>query len=312
MEVKIDKSKYKNKERKSGMVHVRNGFSDNSGIEPCNKVIQLKEFDDATRTKISNKLFEVLEKVFDNTSDFYSRFIPRGQVSNSFCKDFLNDVFCERNILNDGYIYDWKKLFEEIHEVIEQAEYNEVLDVIQYSCQWIDSSIKNNKGFASQAFNLLFEKEYVGYRFVNGTIVAISDVQEIEAIEKACMNPIEGCRAQLQKALDFLADRDNKDYKNSIKESISAVESICQVITKNEHSTLGDAIKRLETNGVTIHPSLKQAFLKLYGYTTDQGGIRHAEGMFESEVTFEEAKFMLVSCSAFINYLIAEMRIGDN
>ena len=38
----------------------------------------------------------------------------------------------------------------------------------------------------------------------------------------------------------------------------------------------------------------------------DQGGIRHAEGMFESNVTFEEAKFMLVSCSAFINYMIAE------
>ena len=46
--------------------------------------------------------------------------------------------------------------------------------------------------------------------------------------------------------------------------------------------------------------------MKLYGYASDKGGIRHAEGLFESDVTFEEAKFMLVSCSAFINYLIAE------
>ena len=112
--------------------------------------------------------------------------------------------------------------------------------------------------------------------------------------------------------MDFLADRENKDYKNSIKESISAVESICQVIVNNEKATLGEALKQLESKGLSIHPSLKQAFLKLYGYTSNQGGIRHAEGMFESDVTFEEAKFMLVSCSAFINYLISEMGKGGN
>ena len=44
----------------------------------------------------------------------------------------------------------------------------------------------------------------------------------------------------------------------------------------------------------------------LFGYTSDEGGIRHAEGLFVSEVSFEEAKFMLVSCSAFVNYLISE------
>ena len=59
-------------------------------------------------------------------------------------------------------------------------------------------------------------------------------------------------------------------------------------------------------NGVQIHPAMKQGFLKLYGYTSDKGGIRHAEGLFESDVTFEEAKYMLVSCCAFINYLIGE------
>ena len=78
------------------------------------------------------------------------------------------------------------------------------------------------------------------------------------------------------------------------------------MIVGDEKATLGDALKKLEDNGVQIHGALKEGFKKLYGYTSDQGGIRHAEGMFESNVTFEEAKFMLVSCSAFINYLIAE------
>ena len=33
---------------------------------------------------------------------------------------------------------------------------------------------------------------------------------------------------------------------------------------------------------------------------------------FESNVTFEEAKYMLVSCSAFVNYLIAVSGKGSN
>ena len=74
---------------------------------------------------------------------------------------------------------------------------------------------------------------------------------------------------------------------------------------------LSDALKEIEKkNG--IHPSLKQGFIKLYAYTSDQGGIRHAEGLFESNVTFDEAKYFLVSCSAFVNYLIAEYATGSN
>lgn len=301
----------KKRERKSGFVRVRGGFSDTSGIVPLNKTIQLEEFDDDTRTQISNKLYELLATVFDHTKDIYfcGSLID---ASNSFCKSIVNDVFCQRNTLRSGYSYDWYKVFESINEVIEQATFNEVLDIVEYTCRWIDSSINCHKGFMYPKFNQLFEQEYVGYRFVNGRIVAISDKTEIDTIEQACCNPVEGCRVQLQKAVDFLSDRENKDYKNAIKESISAVESICQVIVNNEKSTLGEALKQLESNGLVIHPSLKQAFLKLYGYTSDQGGIRHAEGMFESEVTFEEAKFMLVSCCAFVNYLISKMGKGGN
>lgn len=187
-----------------------------------------------------------------------------------------------------------------------QATYNEVLDLIQYLCVWVDSRMYREKGELFKSVNNVFEKENMGYRFVAGRIMPITDNQEISTIEEACNSPIEGCRKQIQKAAAFLSDRNSPDYKNCIKESISAVESICQVIVGDEKATLGDALKQLEKSGLSIHPCLKTAFSKLYGYTTDQGGIRHAEGMFESNVTFEEAKFMLVSCSAFINYLIAE------
>ena len=79
----------------------------------------------------------------------------------------------------------------------------------------------------------------------------------------------------------------------------------------DDKATLGEALKQMEKQK-RIHPALREAFSKLYGYTTDQGGIRHAEGLFESNVTFEEAKFMLVICSTFINYIIAEQGKGSN
>lgn len=51
-----------------------------------------------------------------------------------------------------------------------------------------------------------------------------------------------------------------------------------------------------------MHPALKGAFEKLYGYTSSAKGIRHAL-LDEPNLGFEDAKFMLVSCSAFVNYL---------
>ena len=129
---------------------------------------------------------------------------------------------------------------------------------------------------------------------------------EINEIEQACDAPYNGCKAHIEKAVGFLADREHKDYKNCIKESISAVETICQIIIGSNTATLNKAIQKLKNKGIKIHPVLETAFTKLYAYTSDEGGIRHAEGLFVSEVSFEEAKFMLVSCSAFVNYLIAE------
>ena len=50
-----------------------------------------------------------------------------------------------------------------------------------------------------------------------------------------------------------------------------------------------------------MHQALEGAFSKLYRYTSDESGIRHALMEGGREVTFDEAKFMLVTCSAFIN-----------
>jgi len=54
-----------------------------------------------------------------------------------------------------------------------------------------------------------------------------------------------------------------------------------------------------------VHGALDGAFTKIYGYSSNAQGIRRAL-MDEPDLEFEAAKFMLVACSAFVNYLLAK------
>lgn len=296
-------------QEKHSFIKVRGGFSDSTGITPYSVGLQIEDFDIRTRTILSNTIFQVLEIAFGHNRCQY-RFDPYGygnEGGNAFCKSILSNVFAERINLRQGYSFDWRAVYDSnIHMVVAEGSYNEVLDIIWFVCEWLYNNIVPQTDAFYEMFNSVFEQESVGYRFVDTKIVAITDENEIAEINMACNCKFDGCKSHMKKAVGFLADMENKDYKNSIKESISAVESVCQIIVGDDKATLGQALKVLKNNGLNLHSALERAMSALYGYTSDEGGIRHCEGLFESNVSFEEAKFMLVSCSAFLNYLIAE------
>lgn len=52
-----------------------------------------------------------------------------------------------------------------------------------------------------------------------------------------------------------------------------------------------------------MHSAMKSALEKLYVYISGANGIRHSNGLGEGNSKFEEAKYMLISCLAFVNYL---------
>lgn len=285
-------------------IGVRGGFSESIGIKTCNMTMQFVDFDERTRVILSNTLFDCIKEIFEGK--FYG-YYSNSNSANDFCKAILSEVFMQETQLADGCSFDWRYIFNRtIKRVILENEYYEVLDILCYIHNWLEKYCNPVEYYLTEIINKLFEREYVGYRFIDGKIVAITDQQEINSIEDACQSEFYGCRAHIKKAVGFLADREHKDYKNCIKESISAVESICSIIIGQENVTLGQALKKLEEKGLKIHSAFKEQFLKLYGYASDEGGIRHSEGYFESNVTFEEAKYMLVCCSAFVNYLITE------
>jgi hypothetical protein len=152
--------------------------------------------------------------------------------------------------------------------------------------------------------NNSLKKEMSAYRIVDACIVQITSEEEIVEIEDALLNSSrwEPVNTHLKTAIEYFSNRENPDYRNSVKESISSVESLCAIITGDSKAKLGPALSIIEKQH-QIHGALKSAFTSLYGYTSDSGGIRHKLLEDDIIVTMEDAKFMLVSCSAFINYL---------
>ena len=197
--------------------------------------------------------------------------------------------------------YDLKEIICWITHTINADKYDGVLSVIEYVCRAI-YELRNN---ATPFFilNSLFEREYVGYRFIDGYITPITNDNETDSIQKAVDNSSDQVKEHFRKALMHISNREMPDYENSIKESISAVEAECNLIY-GQNGSLGETLSKIEKEQkVHIHPALKEAFNKLYGYTSDGKGIRHAGTIGGTNATFAEAEFMLVSCSAFVNYL---------
>ncbi|WP_050028243.1 hypothetical protein [Verrucomicrobium sp. BvORR034] len=145
------------------------------------------------------------------------------------------------------------------------------------------------------AVNRAFEQEFSAYRIIGGMIVPISDIVEVQTVESAMASSCPHSSTHIKTAAKLLALRPHPDFRNVIKESISAVETACR--QRTGHSTLGEALKK-----IPLPSCLKEGFTKLYAWTCGPEGLRHAL-MEESTVTHAEAKFMLVTCSAFTNYL---------
>ena len=110
-----------------------------------------------------------------------------------------------------------------------------------------------------------------------------------------------GARAHLLKAAEAI---NGEKFADAVRESIHAVESVAKVISRQAHRTLGPAIKELQERQLLTHGALAEGFIKLYGYTNDEKGIRHAlQEEDKANVGQEEAVFMFGACASFCGYL---------
>lgn len=207
----------------------------------------------------------------------------------------------------------WVHAYDSIKTKFFRYPWNEVYDFLEFTATNYQKGTNNQAAKDRVASfihecNKVFEREGSAYRFVDRIIVEITNDSEIKEIELAANSPLKGISTHTRQALSLLSDKKNPDFRNSIKESISAVEAACNHLLKDESKTLGKALNALESSGmIKFHSAQKEAFRNLYGYTSDAEGIRHAL-LDDPSLDYDDAKFMLVACSAFANYLISKTK----
>ncbi len=272
-------------------------FSERIGVTPIKSIIQI----DSISRDLENSLWNALIIYYWDKMD--------------------ESILRSRNEIRTLYYNVWAHYFKNKLDEIYHSKPNFISMIKKYffTCEWyekynliefvknsyhpLDTRDSTNKEYIDYC-NIVFERELSGYRFIDGTLGPIITPIEIESIEDALTidDIYKPVKTHFGRALQFLSDKTNPDYRNSIKESISGVESFCSILTKNPKATLGQALKVIEEEH-SLHTALKSSFNSLYGYASDGDGIRH-HLKFEENSKQEDAIYMLVSCSAFINYLI--------
>jgi hypothetical protein len=268
-------------------------FSERHSFKPMRSALQLDAMDDALRNSLWNALdVQFLSRARDDYS--MSALEIEGELSTKLWLYYFKVPLDEMPLL-------WRGVKKFIRNYFFKCTWFEVYDFIEFvACNYRYETTSEKFRTTCNGF---LESELSGYRFVGELIAPITSKEESEEIEETL--ELDGnfvpVTIHISKALELFADRKAPDYRNSIKESISAVEAISNLIADKDNASLGEALKII-TDKLKLHPSLYKAFSSLYGYTSNAEGIRHAL-LGEPNLDSEDAKFMLIACSAFINYL---------
>jgi len=256
-------------------------------------VLQKESMDDSLKNALWNVMYQRFWSRYGKDLSQWAADVREGQLLRSLWSDHFYQPA-------DEALTKFPGVLSQVKERYVVANWWDVYDFIEFVVNYTSEWECNDPLIAE--FNAVLEKHVSAYRFVGTTLAPITSEEEITAVEQAMSHggQFKPVVAHLETALARLADRSSPDYRNSIKESISAVEAVCQIITGDPNATLGQALKK-----IGIHPALEKGFSAIYGYTSDAEGIRHALST-ESTIDADDAKFFLVSCSAFINYLIAK------
>jgi hypothetical protein len=268
-------------------------FSQRKGLKPLQKVVQFDSIDQDLRNRLWNVLYDWV--LADAAEIGTIRRDSEARRAHRFACKVWSDFFKLQSDAAPGPF----SCADPLTLHFRNAEWNEVYDLMEFSLSALPPMLADQ---IREQWNHVLEQENAGYRIVGGELVPITANHEIAEIEQALSSRIAPVHEHIAAALACLSDRENPNYRNAIKESISALESVCKLVTGEK--TLGAALKTIRGK-IQIHPALEKGFNALYGYTSDEGGIRHAL-LAESTVDATDARFMLVACSAAVNFVIAK------
>lgn len=268
-------------------------FAQAEGAEPLPAPLALKE--------VSKELRAYLWNLIHSSMKQSTRYSSMGgpDYFDGYWLEVLRHkhVFLDFNMVDD-FKNDAPKRMAEIRKIIEHGDYVEVFGFVQ----WLLSL--RRPPIDPGGIRYVLEKSRSAYRLLDDdqTIVPITTVEEARALNAAIkamsQSEYDGARAHLREAARLLNEGTPAD---SIRESIHAVESVARLLGGTD--SLSGALQVLRTKA-NLHPALGKAFSSLYGFASDEKGIRHPlieEG--SPAVDETDAIFMIGACAAFISFL---------
>ncbi len=269
-------------------------FSQRTGLEPIPPQLKLGE----VSADLRRWLYYYVSLEIDRESD-----VP---FDHAVFNDEWMRVATDLHVLffklsTDTFDYSTYKNKQRLDHFIQRANFGELFNLVEFFVQHNRCSDELKRELAEA-----FVRARAAYRiFDDKYIAAIGSEEQAAAFERAIADAEAKNATAVRKQLIAagVALR-NSDWAGSVRESIHAVEAMAMRLAPGTKE-LGPALKELEQRG-HLHGGLKSAFSSLYGYSSDEEGVRHAL-VFGDEAQVDEADalFMLGACASFVSYLLA-------
>jgi hypothetical protein len=242
-------------------------FEQAEGLEPLPSQLKLKEVSPELRAQLWHVFHQWLT-VMSVTDDV----IPGQSYLKGPFVQLLYDWHVTRRFKPaDEFSQNSRFWINELKSVFMDGDYATILGFVQWVLRHrakpyqleiqVEDALR-----ASHAAYAVFDKD---------TIIPIGSEPERETLSRSFADvdtsEFHGARAHLRNAGSELTAG---NYAASIRESIHAVEAVARVLEPGAQ-TLGPALAKLEKS-MRFHPALRKGFGSLYGFTSDEKGIRHA------------------------------------
>jgi hypothetical protein len=268
----------------------RLNFAQAEGVEPLPTQLQLREISQQLRALLWELLYLSIKADVDERGDSWEAILYNFHVRRQFLPA---DRF-------DKHLH---ALVNPVRTIIYDGNYVNIFDFLQFVLRHPSCT----SGFAEELDDIFTEARAAYAVLDDKTIIPKVSEEDSRTLERAfadlAAREFRGARAHLKEAASALIVG---NYTNSVRESIHSVESVARTLEPS--GKLSSALAQLERSAA-IHGSLKRGFENIYGYTSDEKGIRHPllEGP-AAKVDETDAIFMIGACAAFVSYLIGKAR----
>jgi len=281
-------------------------FSQRHGYDTLPECMRLEHLSESARTEVYNIIYDIL-----TVSGVYENYVtsPVIRMSRYAIALSLNKKIREIGASGD-------EILDQLQSIVYESSFNKVLDILEYMANYRDdqnyteSHTMNNQLIQfPKNINKAFDRKGVAYSFdilsEPFKIYPRTSMEQGIAIQNAVDTlKNHGHDSPTTHLQDAAAHLNSGEFADAIADSIHAVESVLCFYDPEKNPKLSTAIDWLQSQGIIKHKALAKAIKSLYGYTSDEKGVRHAL-IFEKKanVDMNDAMFMFGACASLAAYL---------